>query len=92
MTEDLLGEYLWTADMGELAEVDLVIRTSGERRVSNFLLWQAAYAEFSFTDVCWPEFGPTHLREALRDFGARQRRYGGLLDAQAAPLPELSHL
>lgn len=78
MSEEKLGEYLWTADLGELAEVDLVIRTSGEKRVSNFLLWQAAYAEYVFTDICWPDFKPETFREALQEFAGRQRRFGGV--------------
>ena len=65
---------LYTADLPPL---DLVIRTSGEQRLSNFLLWQAAYAEFWFTDVLWPDFTPAHLAEALESFAQRERRYGG---------------
>jgi undecaprenyl diphosphate synthase len=79
LTEEVLAGYLWTADLGELSDVDLVIRTSGEQRVSNFLLWQAAYAEFVFTDLCWPDFQPVHLQEAVSEFARRQRRFGGLL-------------
>lgn len=60
--------------------VDLLIRTSGELRVSNFLLWQAAYAEFWFTDTPWPEFTPEEFIEALLDFGKRSRRFGALSD------------
>ena len=58
--------------------VDLMIRTSGEQRVSNFLLWQAAYAEFWFTDTTWPEFTPEEFIDALVDFGKRSRRFGAL--------------
>lgn len=57
---------------------DLLIRTAGERRLSNFLLWQVSYAEIYVTDVYWPDFRAEHLHEALRDFGRRERRYGGL--------------
>ena len=57
--------------------LDLLIRTSGEVRLSNFLLWQAAYAEMWFTDVLWPDFTPDHLRAALEEFDQRERRYGG---------------
>jgi len=64
-------------DTAELPPLDLLIRTSGEIRLSNFLLWQAAYAEFWFTDVLWPDFTPQHLEEALAHFGKRERRYGG---------------
>jgi undecaprenyl diphosphate synthase len=60
----------------ELADVDLLIRTSGELRLSNFLLWQAAYAELVFTDTLWPDFGEADLREAVEAFAARQRRFG----------------
>ncbi|MCM2277080.1 MAG: isoprenyl transferase [Oligoflexia bacterium] len=78
MNEELFRQYLWTAELGELDSVDLVIRTSGERRVSNFLLWQAAYAEFYFTDLCWPDFEPRHLQEAIQDFSSRERRFGAV--------------
>ena len=60
-----------------LPPLDLLIRTSGEQRLSNFLLWQAAYAELLFVDVLWPDFDGTHLRSALADFTRRQRRFGG---------------
>ena len=56
---------------------DLIVRTSGERRLSNFLLWEAAYAELVFQDVLWPDYGPEHLKAALDEFQARERRYGG---------------
>jgi undecaprenyl diphosphate synthase len=64
-------------DTADLPPLDLLIRTSGEVRLSNFLLWQAAYAELWFTDVLWPDFTPTHLEEALAAFAQRERRYGG---------------
>ena len=64
-------------DTAELPPLDLLIRTSGEIRLSNFLLWQAAYAELWFTDVLWPDFTPAHLEEALAAFDQRERRYGG---------------
>lgn len=60
-----------------LPKLDLLIRTSGEQRLSNFLLWQAAYAEFYFTETLWPDFGPDEFQKALRDFGERDRRFGG---------------
>ncbi len=78
MNEQLMNRYLWTADFGDLSEVDLLIRTSGELRVSNFLLWQAAYAEFVFTDLCWPDFEPKHLKAAIEEYSMRDRRFGGL--------------
>lgn len=55
-----------------------MIRTGGERRVSNFLLWQAAYAEFVFTDVLWPDFGDAEMKAALDEYSQRKRRYGGV--------------
>ncbi|MFM6829378.1 MAG: polyprenyl diphosphate synthase [Novosphingobium sp.] len=64
-------------DTACLPPLDLLIRTSGEVRLSNFLLWQAAYAEMWFTEVLWPDFTPTHLREALDQFASRERRFGG---------------
>ena len=64
-------------DTAELPPLDLLIRTSGEVRLSNFLLWQAAYAEMWFTDVLWPDFTLDHLQEALASFAARERRFGG---------------
>jgi undecaprenyl diphosphate synthase len=64
-------------DTAGMPPLDLLIRTSGEVRLSNFLLWQAAYAELWFTDVLWPDFKPEHLAEALAGFGTRERRYGG---------------
>ncbi|EIZ77538.1 undecaprenyl pyrophosphate synthetase [Novosphingobium sp. Rr 2-17] len=74
ITPDAIAAELDTADLPPL---DLLIRTSGEVRLSNFLLWQAAYAEMVFTDVLWPDFSADHLREALEEFTVRDRRYGG---------------
>ena len=74
ITPEAIDAELDTADMPPL---DLLIRTSGEVRLSNFLLWQAAYAEMWFTDVLWPDFTPAHLKEALAAFAQRERRYGG---------------
>ena len=74
ITPETLEAELDTAGMPPL---DLLIRTSGEVRLSNFLLWQAAYAELYFTDVLWPDFTPEHLVEALEEFKRRDRRYGG---------------
>lgn len=65
-------------DTAGLPPLDLLIRTSGERRLSNFLLWQAAYAELLFVDTLWPDFGRAELAAAVADFGRRERRYGGL--------------
>lgn len=74
ITPETLAQNLFT---NALPPLDLLIRTSGEVRLSNFLLWQAAYAEMSFLDVLWPDFTPEHLNEALDDFASRERRYGG---------------
>lgn len=69
-----ITRHLYTTDLPPL---DLLIRTSGEVRLSNFLLWQSAYAEMLFMDVLWPDFGEDHLREACETFAMRERRYGG---------------
>ena len=61
----------------ELPDPDLLIRTSGELRISNFLLWQLAYAELAFTETLWPDFGADDLRTALETFASRRRRFGG---------------
>jgi undecaprenyl diphosphate synthase len=79
ISEEQLARHLYTAD---LPDPDLLIRTSGEMRVSNFLLWQIAYAELLVTDVLWPDFNRARLFEALLDFQKRERRYGGI---DAAP-------
>src|SRR6185437_15052772 len=78
MTEELMRQYLWTSVLGDLDQVDLVIRTSGEKRISNFLLWQAAYAELVFSDLYWPDFSPAHLRSAIEEYSSRERRFGGV--------------
>lgn len=75
ITEATIAAHLDTADMPPL---DLLIRTSGEVRLSNFLLWQSAYAELYFTDILWPDFKPADLQAALDHFARRDRRYGGL--------------
>ncbi|MDY7097581.1 MAG: polyprenyl diphosphate synthase [Pseudomonadota bacterium] len=74
ITTDSIEAHLDTADLPPL---DLLIRTSGEVRLSNFLLWQAAYAEMLFVETLWPDFKPEHLEEALVNFAERERRYGG---------------
>jgi undecaprenyl diphosphate synthase len=71
--EDVFAAHLYAVEM---PEPDLVIRTSGELRVSNFLLWQVAYSEFVFTDTLWPDFGPDELRAAVQEFAGRRRRFG----------------
>ena len=75
LTEEMFGGYLYSAG---IPDPDLVIRPSGEVRISNFLLWQSAYAEFYFTDVLWPDFSPEELRRALAAYQGRDRRYGGV--------------
>ena len=74
VTVETIAAHLDTADLPPL---DLLVRTSGEVRLSNFLLWQSAYAEMWFTDVLWPDFTVAHLQEALASFARRERRYGG---------------
>jgi undecaprenyl diphosphate synthase len=73
--ERLFDKYLYTAG---LPEVDLVIRTAGELRISNFLIWQAAYSEYYFTDVLWPDFDTKEIDQALLAYSKRQRRFGAL--------------
>ncbi len=73
--EELLSKELATVG---IPDPDLVIRTSGEKRISNFLLWQCAYSELWYTDVLWPDFGSKEMAQALMEFGRRHRRYGGL--------------
>jgi undecaprenyl diphosphate synthase len=75
ITAELIGQNL---DAPDLPDPDLIIRTSGEQRLSNFLLWQAAYAELLFIDTLWPDFTGDTLADAIAAFGQRQRRYGGL--------------
>lgn len=71
-----IDSHLYTAGM---PDPDLVIRTGGELRLSNFLLWQAAYSELWVSEILWPDFRPEHLAQALHDYGQRERRYGGVL-------------
>jgi len=75
INENALSARLWTAGV---PDVDLLIRTSGEHRISNFLLWQSAYAELYMTDLLWPDFGPAELTAALDDYAQRERRFGGI--------------
>jgi undecaprenyl diphosphate synthase len=83
-SRDSFGRLLAIVDHGTpVPDVDLLIRTGGERRLSDFLLWEAAYAELLFTPLMWPEFGPEALLDAVRDFTTRERRFGGLPDAAA---------
>ena len=76
-----IDKYLQTAD---LPDPELMIRTSGEHRISNFMLWQLAYAEFHFTSVLWPDFRKENFFDAIRDFQHRERRFGGLPNAKSS--------
>ena len=76
LTEELFSRYLYT--QGE-PDPDLLIRPGGDMRISNFLLWQLAYAEIWVTDVLWPDFTPQHFRQAIADYQKRERRFGGVL-------------
>lgn len=75
INEELISGYLYTSD---IPDPDLVIRPSGEYRISNFLLWQIAYSEFWFTDIYWPDFKAEHLYKAILDYQNRDRRFGGV--------------
>ncbi len=75
ITEELISQ---TLDTAELPDPDLLIRTSGELRLSNYLIWQLAYAEFYFTDTLWPDFDMESLKEAVRYYNGRERRFGGV--------------
>ena len=75
LTEEVISKNLDTAD---IPDPDLMIRTSGEQRLSNYLIWQLAYAEYFFTDTLWPDFGKKDLEEAIEFYSGRDRRFGGL--------------
>lgn len=85
--EATVHAHLFTHD---IPDPDLIIRTSGEHRISNFLLWQSAYAELLFTSTLWPDFGADDLRQAVDEFGRRERRFGGVEAVTSFP-PLLSH-
>ncbi len=76
VTENDISEHLYTAGM---PDPDLIVRTGGEVRISNFLMWQSAYSEFYFTDVLWPDFGNKELDEAIEYYSSKQRRFGGVI-------------
>jgi len=78
ITEKTMQKYLLTSD---LPDVDLFIRSSGEQRISNYLLWQSAYAEFVFMDVLWPDFNREHLWQAIKEYSKRNRRFGKAEDS-----------
>ncbi|HWD58199.1 MAG TPA: isoprenyl transferase [Stellaceae bacterium] len=77
--EAMIARHLFTAD---IPDPDLLIRTSGEQRISNFLLWQCAYAELVFTKTLWPDFGRGDLEQAIADYGGRERRYGASIGSR----------
>ncbi len=81
ITEEAISAHLYTRNM---PDPDLVIRTSGEFRLSNFLVWQSAYSEYYITPMFWPEFGVAELREAIREYGSRERRFGALPETGAS--------
>ena len=81
ITEQDISSELYTKDSPEL---DLIVRTGGDIRISNFLLWQAAYAELYFTDVLWPDLTTQDVDEAIDNFLNRKRRFGGVIDSQGA--------
>ncbi len=82
ITEETIDRHLYTHGM---PDPDLIIRTSGEYRTSNFLIWQAAYAEYHFTNVYWPDFGPDDLDAAVADYAGRERRFGGVVGLNTSP-------
>ena len=82
ITEKTVQKYLQTS---QLPDVDLFLRSSGEQRTSNFLLWQSAYAEFEFDDTLWPDFRREHLWKAIEEFGNRSRRFGKAIDSPKGP-------
>lgn len=78
ITEETIARYLYTGEEnGNIPDPDLIIRTSGEERLSNFMLWQSAYSEFEFTEVLWPDFTPTEYERLIEQYQKRDRRFGG---------------
>lgn len=78
ITEDTIADRLWTGKLhADIPDPELVIRTSGEMRLSNYLLWQSAYSEFVFTDALWPDFSPNEFEACIGEFQSRKRRFGG---------------
>lgn len=81
ITEEELSKYLYTGKKnGNIPDLDLIIRTSGEKRLSNFLLWQSAYSELAFTDTLWPDFEPEEFEDIIYEYMNRDRRFGGRKD------------
>lgn len=78
ITEDIIGQHLYTGSLNaDVPDPEVMIRTSGEIRLSNYLLWQTAYSEFVFTDVLWPDFTPEEFEKAIAEYQGRDRRFGG---------------
>jgi undecaprenyl diphosphate synthase len=78
ITEEVIGDHLYTGKLKEnVPDPELMIRTSGEIRLSNYLLWQTAYSEFVFTDVLWPDFTPEEYEKCIEEYQSRDRRFGG---------------
>ena len=75
ITENTLESYIYTAGQ---PSPDIILRPSGELRLSNFMLWQAAYSEFWFSDMCWPDFTPKHMQQVIYDYQQRSRRFGAV--------------
>src|SRR5690606_8206487 len=84
VTEELISKYLYVTD---LPDPDLIVRTGGDMRLSNFLLWQAAYAEFYLTPTFWPDFNEAELYSALEAYAGRQRRFGGVIESPSSSAP-----
>ena len=80
ITEQTISDHLMSAPLGDLADPDLLIRTSGEERISNFMLWQIGYSELEFMPEHWPDFDGETLKRAIIDFQGRHRRFGGLVN------------
>jgi undecaprenyl diphosphate synthase len=78
ITESKFEQHLWTASLGPYSNVDFMIRTSGEQRLSNYLLWQCSYAEFEFPETLWPDYSVEQFRKSLENFRNRNRRFGGV--------------
>ena len=82
LTEETFGRYLYT---GDLPDPDMIIRTGGDWRLSNFLIWQAAYSEYYTTPTYWPDFDKDELYKAVAEYNRRERRFGRVPDADPAP-------
>ncbi len=78
ITDKEFEKHLWTSPLGENSDVDLMIRTSGEKRLSNYLLWQASYAEFDFPEIFWPDYSVEEFHKSLENFSNRKRRFGAV--------------